>query len=194
MDFLALAREARSCRRFDESAPLTMQDLDWLLECARLAPSARNAQQLRFISVTQGPVLDQLFPLTRWAGALKDWQGPEPGERPTAFIATLMPEGGGDLLCYDVGIACQTIQLAATSRGWGACMIQSFDREAASRLLQVPAGLKIALLTGLGVAVEKRVVAAMPADGSFAYWRDAEGTHHVPKRPLSELVVNRYGK
>lgn len=192
MDFLALVREARSCRRFDESSPLTQQDLDWLLECARLAPSARNAQELRFITVTQGPVLDQLFPLTRWAGALKDWQGPEQGERPTAFIATLMPEHAGYLLCYDVGIACQTIQLAATSRGWGACMIQSFEHKPAADLLKIPAGLKIALLIGLGVAVEKRVVAAMPADGSFTYWRDANGVHHVPKRALSELLVGKY--
>lgn len=192
MDFLALAREARSCRRFDESAPLSQDDLDWLLECARSAPSARNAQQLRFITVRQGKVLDDLFPLTRWAGAFKDWNGPHPGERPTAFIAALMPERGGDLLCYDVGIACQTIQLAATSRGWGVCMIQSFDHGKVSGLLQPPAGFRIALLLGLGVAAEKRVIDDMPQDGSFTYWRDAEGTHHVPKRSLQELVIKAF--
>lgn len=192
MDFLALVREARSCRRFDESAPLSQTDLDWLLECARLAPSARNAQELRFITVTQGPMLDKLFPLTRWAGALKDWPGPQQGERPTAFIAVLMPVNAGYLLCYDVGIACQTIQLGATSRGWGACMIQSFDHKGAAALLNVPEGLKIALLLGLGVAVEKRVVAAMPEDGSFAYWRDEQGVHHVPKRALAELLLQKF--
>ena len=192
MDFLSLVREARSCRRFDESQLLSQADLDWLLECARLAPSARNAQELRFISVTAGPVLDELFPLTRWAGALKDWNGPEQGERPTAFIAVLMPEHAGYLICYDVGIACQTMQLAATSRGLGACMIQSFDHSRAAELLKPPAGLKIALLLGLGVAVEKRVVAAMPEDGSVSYWRDENGVHHVPKRSLSDLLVARY--
>lgn len=192
MDFLALVREARSCRRFDESAPLSQTDVDWLVECARLAPSARNAQQLRFITVIQGDVLDQLFPLTRWAGALKDWGGPVVGERPTAFIAVLMPVQGGDLLCYDTGIACQTMQLAATSRGWGACMIQSFDKGAATRLLAVPDELKLALLMGLGVAAEKRVVSAMPEDGSFAYWRDAHQVHHVPKRPLEELIIAKF--
>lgn len=192
MDFLALVRDARSCRRFDEASPLTRQDLNWLLECARLSPSARNAQELRFISVTSGPVLDRLFPLTRWGGALKDWNGPAQGERPTAFIAVLMPEKGGTLLCYDVGIACQTMQLAATSRGWGACMIQSFDHRAAHELLNVPKEYKIALLLGLGVALEKRIVASMPADGSTAYWRDAAGVHHVPKRSLDELLIGQY--
>ena len=56
----------------------------------------------------------------------------------------------------------------------------------------MPEGMKIALVLGLGVAKEKRVLAPMPADGSFGYWRDAEGVHHVPKRPLDELVLKRF--
>lgn len=192
MDFLKLAREARSCRRFDESMPLSFEDLKWLLDCARLSPSARNAQQLRFITVNQGDTCQQLFSLTRWAGALKEWGGPKPGERPTAFIAVLMPVDGGELLWADTGIACQTIQLAATSKGWGACIIFSFDRAKTPVLLQVPKEYKIALLIGLGVAVEKRVVDNMPPDGSFNYWRDERGVHHVPKRGLNELIINKF--
>lgn len=192
MDFLALVEEARSCRRFDESKPLSIQDIDWLLACARLAPSARNAQQLRFIAVSQGQVCESLFGMTRWAGALKDWAGPVKGERPTAFIAVLMPDSAQETVFYDVGICCQTIQLAATSRGWGACIIKSFDARGAEKLLNVPAGLRAALLMGLGVALEKRVVAPMPSDGSFAYWRDGQGTHYVPKRSLEELVIGRF--
>ena len=81
-DFLALVRAARSCRRFVEDEPLGMADLEWLLECARLTPSARNAQVLRYALVTHGAVLDELFRLTRWAGALKEAGTPGPGERP----------------------------------------------------------------------------------------------------------------
>lgn len=189
MNFLELATEARTCRRFDESKPLTENNLRWLVECARVTPSARNAQELRFILVTHGSVCDRLFSLTRWAGALKDWNGPEKGERPSAFIAVLMPQKGGDLLWADTGMACQTIQLAATSRGWGACVMQSFDHNAAPGLLNVPEEFKIALLVALGVAKEKRVVDEMPIDGSFAYWRDKEQTHHVPKRSIDELIL-----
>ncbi|MDY3810863.1 nitroreductase family protein [Desulfovibrio sp. PG-178-WT-4] len=192
MNFKELVEAARTCRRFEEDKPLSMADLDWLADCARMAPSARNAQELRFILVGPGETCQKLFSLTRWAGALKDWGGPHPGERPTAFIAVLMPESGKELLCYDTGIACQTIQLAATSRGWGCCIIQAFDHKAAPELLGVPEGMKIALVLGLGVAKEKRVLAPMPADGSFGYWRDAEGVHHVPKRPLDELVLKRF--
>lgn len=192
MDFLKFVEEARSCRRFVEDKPLSLEDLEWLLECARLTPSGANAQELRFITINQGEVCEKLFTLTRWAAALKDWNGPKPGERPSAFIAVLMPEKGGDILCFDVGIACQTVQLAATSRKWGACMIYSFERKGAHELLRVDNGYKIALLIGLGVALEKRVVAPMPPDGSFRYWRDENQVHHVPKRALSELIVGRF--
>ena len=192
MDFKELVEAARTCRRFEEDKPLSMADLDWLTECARLAPSARNAQELRFILVGPGETCRKLFTLTRWAGALKDWGGPHPGERPTAFIAVLMPENGKELLCYDTGIACQTIQLAAASRGWGCCIIQSFDHKAAPELLDVPEGMKIALVLGLGVAKEKRWIAPMPADGSFGYWRDEQGVHYVPKRALADLVLKRF--
>lgn len=191
MDFLRLVEEARTCRRFDEAKPLSEDDLLWLLECARRAPSARNAQELRFITINQGTVLDGLLPLVRWAGALKDWDGPPPGERPTAFVAFLMPEKTRDLLFVDLGICGQTIQLAASARGWGACMIQAFDHGKASELLQIPAGMKLSLLMALGVAVEKRVIAPMPEDGSCAYWRDSKGVHNVPKRSMAELVAKK---
>lgn len=192
MDFENLVREARSCRRFVESKPLSANDLDWLVDCARLTPCARNAQQLRYMNIVNGPVLDKLFPLVRWAGALKDWGGPRAGERPTGFIAVLMPENGGDLACFDVGIACQTMQLAASSRGWGACMIYSFQRDEARQLLDVPQGHKIALLLGLGVAAETRKIVPVPENGSLNYWRDDAGVHYVPKLSLEEIIIARY--
>ncbi|MDO5484289.1 MAG: nitroreductase family protein [Desulfovibrionaceae bacterium] len=191
MDFRQLVEAARTCRRFHEDKPLSMNDLEWLIDCARLSPCGRNAQELRFILVGQGETCQKLFPLTRWAGALKDWGGPHPGERPTAFIAVLTPEGGKEIHYWDTGIACQTMQLAASSRGWGCCMIQSFDHQAVPALLDVPKGMTVALVLGLGVSKEERRIAPMPADGSFAYWRDEAGVHYVPKRSLQELILKR---
>lgn len=192
-DFEALVRAARTCRRFVEDQPLSMADLEWLVDCARLTPSARNAQVLRFILVTRGQACDELFRLTRWAGALKDAGTPKPGERPTAFIAIAAPREGAKLAPYDAGIASETIQLAAATRGWGCCIIYSVDRAGAAPLLKLPADLEILLVLGLGVAKEERAIAEMPADGSFNYWRDALGVHHVPKRGLQELVIGRFG-
>lgn len=192
-DFHELVLAARTCRRFVEDEPLAMNDLDWLVDCARLTPSARNAQVLRFSLVTRGGTCDALFKLTGWAGALKGAGTPQPGERPTAFIAIAAPKEGANLAPYDAGIASETIQLAATTQGWGCCIIRSVDREGAARLLKVPDTLEILLVLGLGVAKEERAIAEMPADGSFNYWRDAAGVHHVPKRSLEELVIGRFG-
>ena len=36
MNFRELAVKARTCRRFYEDQPLTMADLEWLVDCARL--------------------------------------------------------------------------------------------------------------------------------------------------------------
>lgn len=193
MDFMKLVEAARTCRRFDEASPLTPKDLDWLLGCARLAPSARNAQVIRYVTVLRGKTLDSLFGMTRWAGALPDWDGPEPGERPTAFIAMLLPDGHDRLAMVDAGIACQTVQLAAASRGMGCCIIQSFDHAAADALLQIPSGMHAFLLLALGVAREKRVACAAAPEMSLAYWRDAAGVHHVPKLALDQLVLRRFG-
>ncbi|MBQ7584823.1 MAG: nitroreductase family protein, partial [Desulfovibrionaceae bacterium] len=163
-------------------------DLDWFISCARVTPSARNAQQIRFIEVL-GSACQKLFPLTHWAMALKDWKGPAEGERPTAFLAILVPEKGSPTDLIDAGIVCQTIQLASHSRGLGCCIIKSFEAEACTKLLTPPEGLKIELILGLGVAAEIRKVCDLPPDGSLSYFRDAAKVHYVPKRSCTELIV-----
>ncbi|MBQ7606573.1 MAG: nitroreductase family protein [Desulfovibrionaceae bacterium] len=193
MDFLSFVQQARTCRRFVQEKALHTEDLDWLVSCARLTPSARNAQVVRFIEVT-GEACEKVFPLTHWAMALKDWKGPAEGERPTAFLALLLPEKADALASVDLGIVAQTIQLAAHSRDLGCCIIKSFELGKMTELLPVPEGYVISLVLGLGVAAEKRVVSDVPEDGSLSYWRDEAGTHYVPKRSLSDLIVARVSK
>lgn len=192
MDFKQLALAARTCRRFEEERPLQMADLEWLVDCARLTPCARNAQQLRYSLVGPGETCRRLFGMTKWAAALKDWGGPFPGERPTGFIVMSMPKNAGDLVWLDTGIAAQTIQLAASSRDWGCCMIASFDHSGVSELVQLPDDLRPTLVLGLGVAKEVRRVADVPESGALGYWRDAEQVHYVPKLALDKLILNRF--
>ena len=191
-DFKQLVEAARTCRRFVESDPLSMTDLEWLVDCARLTPSARNQQALRYALVGQGAVCDAIFAKTAWAAALKDWGGPHPGERPTAFIVVSQPEDAGHLTWVDLGIAVQTIQLAAASRSWGCCILASFDPDLCRKLCGIPEKLAPRLVLGLGKAAEKRVVAPVPADGKLAYWRDADNVHHVPKLALDDLIIGRF--
>ncbi|MBQ9537014.1 MAG: nitroreductase family protein [Desulfovibrionaceae bacterium] len=191
MDFLSFVTQARTCRRFHEEKPLESADLDWLIDCARVTPSARNAQQLRFIEVL-GKTCKELFPLTHWAMALKDWGGPAEGERPTAFLGLLIPKNPAPTTYIDCGICAQTIQLAAHSRGYGCCIIKSFEQNQAQSLLQVPSDLQLELLLGLGVASEERKVVDVPESGSLNYFRDANNVHYVPKRAREELIIARF--
>ena len=189
MDFLQLVSEARTCRRFVQDTRIRQDDLNWLMEGVRCAPCGRNAQVLRYILVSSPEKCAELFVHMRWAGALKDWDGPVEGERPTAYVAILSPKESTAIMQMDVGIVGQTIQLAAHTKGIGCCMHASFEKPACMKLLRVPEDMQIALILALGVAKEERRLAPMPASGEFAYWRDAQGVHHVPKRAVSELVL-----
>lgn len=193
MDFATLVQKARSCRRFVEAAPLPQGTLASLVDCARIAPSAANAQPLRYMLCEGGAVSSRVFPLIRWAAYLKDWNGPAEGERPTGYIIVLGPAEGGSRVQCDLGIAAQTIQLAATAADLGCCMIGAFDKPALCAMFPMPEGLAPLLLIAVGQPAEERVLDLPGPDDDIRYWRDARGIHHVPKRSLETVVVARFG-
>ena len=56
-------------------------------------------------------------------------------------------------------------------------------------MLGIPENLEPLLVLALGFQKEVRRVETVGADGSVKYWRDARGVHHVPKRPLEDLLI-----
>ena len=48
----------------------------------------------------------------------------------------------------------------------------------------------IKLVITLGYPAEKVLLEVLGEDGDIKYWRDEEGVHHVPKRPLDELILD----
>ena len=61
-----------------------------MVEAARLSPSSRNIQPIKFYICNDQEKNSEIFPNLGWAGYLKDWEGPVEGERPGAI-----PAGGG---------------------------------------------------------------------------------------------------
>jgi hypothetical protein len=55
--------------------------------------------------------------------------------------------------------------------------------------LAIPERYEILLVLALGRPIEKVVVDDIIA-GDFKYWREEDGTHHVPKRGLDEVLLN----
>lgn len=190
MDFLELVTGARTCRRFREAEGMPAGTLDWLIECARVTPCGGNAQALRFAVAESPEARAAVFPALKWAGMLTDWDGPEAGERPTGYVAILGEAGTrAKLNAIDAGIVAQTIQLAAYTRDLGCCIFLSFDPRKIREVLGIPENLEPLLVLALGFQKEVRRVETVGADGSVKYWRDAQGVHHVPKRPLEDLLI-----
>jgi len=52
----------------------------------------------------------------------------------------------------------------------------------------IPEKYEILLVLALGKPVEK-VILDIIKDSDVRYWRDKNSNHHVPKRPLNELIV-----
>lgn len=183
-----LLQQTRSYRRFHQDERIASDVLIAAIDAARLCPSARNAQPLKYRIVTRRDECDQLFPTLRWAGYLKDWGGPTEGERPAAYLIQLLDTRiVRDPYCDD-GIQALAILLTLAERGLGGCIIKAFNAAHIRNDFRLPDHLEVRTVLALGRPKETVVIDPLPADGDYRYWRDAEGVHHVPKRPIEELI------
>ncbi len=179
--------KSRSYRRFYEDVAIPHEDLLTMADAARLSPSGKNIQPLKFFIAHTRGLNEKIFSTLAWAGYLTDWDGPESGERPAAYIIQLLDTSIASATICDEGITAQSILLQATELGYGGCIIASVKREALREILALPEHLLIKNVIALGKPKETVVLEDMQ-DGEYRYWRDADGTHHVPKRPLDEII------
>lgn len=191
MTLTELIATSRTCRRFQSSVGLTEGILTDLVNMARLSPCGRNAQALRYALVANPAMREAVFGLVTMGGAFKPEQRPTAAQQPGGYIVILGPEKLEGFGLMDVGIAAQSVNLAANASGLACCMIGAFNKPALHKLLDVPARLDAKLVLALGAPAEDRQIAAVGDDDSTAYFRDDNGVHWVPKRALEELIVIR---
>ena len=117
MTFAELTRKTRSFRRFDETAPITLPVMKELVDLARICPSTANRQPLKYRILSSDADRTRIFPHLHWAAYLKDWNGPEEGERPSGYILILLDKSISKEAGIDVGIAAQTIMAGAAELG-----------------------------------------------------------------------------
>ncbi|MBC2851806.1 nitroreductase family protein [Cetobacterium sp. 8H] len=188
-----LLMKTRSYRSFD-STKIGFENLESMIEAARLGGSARNSQTIRFTLVDSESLCHKIFPHTAWAGAIP-WS-PTLEESPRAYIliSTLKDSPLSPVtLGIDIGIAAQNILLKATDLGFGGCLIGSFNKADVSKTLDLDLELyNPQILIALGKPTDK-VIITEGNTNNLKYHRDIDTqTHYVPKLPLSTLILKKF--
>jgi nitroreductase len=80
--------------------------------------------------------------------------------------------------------------LGAAQRGLGGCIIGSIAKDDLRAHFALAPRYDILLVVALGKPRET-VLLEEALGGDIKYWRDAKGVHHVPKRPLTELLLHQ---
>ena len=184
-----LVRKNRSYRRFYQEKAIEMETLRDLVDLARLCPCGRNMQGLKYMLFNDKEsnlkISENLF----WEGYLKDWNGPEEGERPSAYIVMLRDKSLGSIP-QDEGIALQTMLLGAVEQGLGGCVLGNINRVQLKEYLNLGDKYELAYVLALGYPKEEVIIEEMKEDGEVKYWHDENDANHGPKRSLDDLIVN----
>ena len=151
MEFEQVIENRVSTRSFLPK-PIPDEDIEYILQSARKAPSWMNKQCWRFIVVQDLAVIQQLAK----ASVINRWIR----DAPVIIIACADPNQSGfnnDIPYYiaDVSIALEHIVLAATDRGLGTCWIGSFNEKKIKEILEIPPRIKIVALTPVGYPLDK---------------------------------------
>lgn len=155
MDFLTLAEQRQSDRKFDTARRVEQDKIDRILEAARLAPSACNAQPWHLVVVDDPEVCGQTAEAIASLGMNKfAHQAPLHivivEERPnfTSWFGGLVKNKHFPLI--DTGIITSYITLAAASEGLGSCILGWFDEKELKKVLNIPSSKRILLDIAIG--------------------------------------------
>lgn len=183
-----LISQNRSYRRFNNQVKIEKEQILKWIDLARLSASGRNNQPLKYAIVTDENLCNKIFPWLGWAGYLENWKGPAEKEQPVAYVVVIKDRSISENHYCDDGIAMQSMLLGAVEDGYGGCIIGSVNKRKVARILQLEDKYEILWIVALGKPSE--VVVLETSKGDIKYWRDADDVHHVPKRPLDEIVIH----
>ena len=186
-----LVVQNRTYRSFEPTAPISHEVMLGLVDLARRTASGMNRQPLRYRILSDSDEVTAMTGLCRFGSALKDVKLPPEGMGPTGYILIFTDTEAASpdtLALKDVGIAAQTILLGAVEQGFGGCMLGSFHPERLCETFEISPRYVPQLAIALGKPAEVAVLTE-PRDGSLTYYRDENGTHYVPKRPLADIMI-----
>lgn len=188
MDTLSAIRDRRAVKHFDPRHPCSQEEVDEFIELAMQSPTAFNLQHWRFV-VVRDPALREQLRAAAWGQAqvtdaslliimtakVTAWQTPEPCWRdaPREVAGMMVPMIGQyyqgreqvqrDECFRSMGIAAQTLMLAAKAKGYDSCPMDGFDFAKVAELIRLPNDHII----GMFVAIGKATKPAWPKPGQM---------------------------
>ncbi|WP_456079100.1 nitroreductase family protein [Mogibacterium sp.] len=189
-----LIKKNRSVRGYDNSREVTIEELREMVDCARLSASSVNMQPLKYILVRTEDGKARVLEQISFAAKLSTLKLPHKGNEPMAYIVICQDEQISKSetgFLRDVGIAAQSITLAAAELGLAACLLGYFSPQKLAQTLGLSENLRPQLVVSLGKSVEDIRVVDIEDGESTDYYRDEAGVHYVPKRKLDDVIITR---
>lgn len=151
MSFLELVKNRYSARNYKPDR-IEQEKLDYIIECARQAPSAVNYQPWHLMVVTSNEgkrKLQQCYP--------REWFAEAPAyiavcvDQSAAWVRKSDSKNHADI---DAAIAAEHICLSATERGLGSCWVCNFDPATFKSTFQLPLNQYPVAIISLGYVKE----------------------------------------
>ncbi len=142
MDAIQALRERRSVRAYDERKTVPRDMIETIVDCGRLAATARNEQPWEFLSITDAAMRKRIADITQ--------HGKHIANAPVC-IAVFCADSKYYL--EDGCAATQNLLVAAWALGLGTCWVAGDKKEYAGEIgnmLGVPADKKLVSLISLG--------------------------------------------
>jgi nitroreductase len=151
MTVLRQIRERYSVRSY-QKRPVEKEKLEAVLEAARLAPSAKNVQEWRFVVVRDAETRQKLVSAANHQRFV--------GEAPVviaccAVNSDYLMRCGHPAFLIDVAIAMEHMALQAVEEGLGTCWIGSFYEDKVRQALGIPENVRVVELLTLGYPADE---------------------------------------
>ncbi|MGD9127471.1 MAG: nitroreductase family protein [Planctomycetia bacterium] len=138
---------ARKSVRAYQNREVSDEILDRILDAARMAPSASNRQEWRFVVVRDPEMREKLAEAARRQMFIAE----------APVVVACCAETDGHIMscgeaCYpiDVAAAIDHLTLAAVEEGLGTCWIGAFNQAKVKELLNIPPEIQVVELLPLG--------------------------------------------
>ncbi|MEM1223672.1 MAG: nitroreductase family protein [Verrucomicrobiota bacterium] len=179
MDTFTAIQERRSVKHYDPAHRMSEEEIHTLFDLALLSPTSFNMQNWRFVAVTdqatkeairavawnQAQVSEASLTIVLCAnlnaheGAERYWaNAPEPVRKVLAPMVAPFYEGKAELqrdeAMRSVGLAGQTIMLAAKAMGYDSCPMIGFDPGKVAEIINLPENHVIGMLITVGKALK----------------------------------------